>query len=639
MVDHSVTKVKTDFKSFRNRRKVISKYKDPSSGSDDDILAALPPKSTVDIQVALYFRTWETTYRILHEPTFWKEYQSFWSQELSSSDRVTFAVILVLILAIANCLTPKDDVFLGDTTADRQAASELVEICDSWVSRQPIKRLTLTIFQIRCLGVLAKRVNCVKLKQDWVVSGDLLRYALAAGMHRDPSLLASGRISEFEKEMKRRLWATIMELELQTSLESGLQSPLSGLYFDCPAPSNFPDDAFSSASEEMPAGRPIEHFTSASYLNLALKSLPLRIHLNQLLNNPSTDLQYSDILHYDAQIHAMLSALPTWEDDRSIIPSALLRLQLRQFLLILHKNFAKLAPKNKRYVFSFTSCVDSASSMIAIHDDLITKGILALNNLRNDAVRVGLTLSQVVYCNCTHRGPVKLTAPSKSTESHFADVQTHVGDLPSDKGWPLPEAGLMLTSWPEEPFLIKTLCTSSAEILERSRLVLEQKVMRLGTAYMEMWLLSAAVGMLPSAPSPSTSIAFVTNGTDDILSRCRVTLDKFTNLVFRVLALQKDPGNSFSISLRDTMASVSPSDTRTPSLCGIITAGSAIGTTPMSTGRVGPFPNIPIMNMGQEIAQGPKDVLGTFDALQDMQVDLGSWSFPDFWAFDMGGEF
>ncbi len=501
-VDHSITRVKTDFKTFRNRRKVISKFKEVSNGTDEDVLGAIPQKSTVDMQVALYFRTWETTYRILHEPTFWKEYQNFWDQGSTSGDRVTFAVILVLILATTNCLTSKDDYFLGDTTADRQGASDLIEICDAWASRQSIKRLTLSVFQIRCLALLAKRVNCVKLKQDWVASGDLFRYALAAGMHRDPSMLASGRISEYEKEMKKRLWVTIMELELQSSFENGLPSSLNGLYFDSPAPANLPDDAFSTASEEMPASRPIKHFTSASYLNVSLKSLPLRIHLAQLLNNPSSDLQYSDILHYDAQVHTMLSAIPSWEDDRATIPAALCKLQLYQYLLLLHKPFAKLAPKNKRFVYSFTSCVDASSSMIAIHDDLITKGILALNNFRNDSVRVGLTLSQIVYHNCAHRGPVQLTVPPKSTESHFAETTSAFDEHLGGKNWPLPEAGLMLAMWPEEPFLIKTLCTTSAEILERSRLVLEQKVMRLGTAYMEFWLLSAAVGMLPSAPFP-----------------------------------------------------------------------------------------------------------------------------------------
>lgn len=601
---------------------------------------ALPEKSYIDVQVAQYFQTWETSYRILHEPSFWKEYVEFWEQYAGRSGQAGFAVTLLLIVATTKCLGPKDDVFVGDMTADRQAASSLIDLCDSWMNRQPRKRLTLQFFQLQCLALLAKRVNCVKLKQDWVTSGDIFRLALAAGMHRDPSLLASGRISEFEKEMKRRLWITIMEFELQSSLESGLQSSLSGLYFDTPAPSNLPDDSFATDTDEIPASRPSNHFTAASYLVLTSKSLPLRVHLAQLLNNPSTNIQYSDVLHYDAQIHSILSALPSWEDERSTIPSALLHLQLKQYLLILHRPYATLAPNNQRYTYSFTACVDIGSSIIATHDELTARGILALNNFRNDVIRVGLTLSQIVYHNCAKSGPFKpTTAPPPHPESHFADPQSHFGDLPSTKSWGPPDTPLMLSSLPKDSFLSRTLCSSSIEILERTRHIFEQKVMRLGTGYMEFWLLSAAVGMLPSIPSPATSIAYVTNANDDILSRCRTTLDRFTTLTFRVLALQKDPGNSFALSLRDTMASVSPSDGRTPSLsAGIAGAGSGMGTTPMAIGHT-PLSGLPNINLATGINDGDKILTGTFDALQDMQVDMGGWSFPDFWAFDLGGDF
>lgn len=34
-----------------------------------------------------------------------------------------------------------------------------------------------------------------------------------------------------------------------------------------------------------------------------------------------------------------------------------------------------------------------------------------------------------------------------------------------------------------------------------------------------------------------------------------------------------------------------------------------------------------------------KEPYGSFDALHDMQSDLSGWSFPDFWAFDLGGDF
>ncbi|KAL6709655.1 hypothetical protein ACN47E_001083 [Coniothyrium glycines] len=645
-VDHSILRIKEDFKTFRDRRKVLMKERGAVFlGTDEEVFAALPDKNILDIQAALYFQTWETTFRVLHEPSFWKEYNTFWEQQPHNVSQVGFAVALILILAITKCVTPKDDVFIGDTTADRQTASGLIDVCEAWCDRQPRKRLTLLFFQLQCLLLLAKRVNCIKLKQDWIASGDLLRLALATGMHRDPSLLVSGRISEFEKEMKKRLWVTIMELELLSSVENGLQSALTGLYFDSPSPSNLPDDAFSTETQEMPASRPLDHFTTASYLIATLNTIPLRVHLTQLLNDPSSEIRHADVMHYDAQLQSALTTLPRWTGDRARIPSALLQLQLRQFLLILHKPYARLAAKHERFSYSFITIVDAASSIISTHNDLLDQGMLSLNHSRNDVVRVGLTLSGVVYENCARHGPVKSSIPAAHNSSipNLANTNSHFADMPSAKGMALPDNQLWLATLPQSPFLAKTLCTTSVEILEIARRIYEQKVMRLGTGYMEHWLLCAAVGMLPVAPRSSTSNAHFTNASDELLARCRKSLEYFTTLAFRVLALQRDPENSFASSLRVSMASVSPSEGRTPNFRAGQGIRSSIGHAAMSaaSGKA-PFPTTPSfdvdMNTGS-LAATETETSGTFDALQDMQVDLSGWSFPEFWAFDLDGDF
>ncbi|KAF1836768.1 C6 zinc finger domain-containing protein [Decorospora gaudefroyi] len=636
-VDHPIMRVKNDFKTFRDRRKNFEKEQGAMTcGTDSEMLAALPERSVVDVQVSLYFQTWETTYRILHEPSFWKEYRAFWEQGPGDKDRVSFAVMLVLIIAITKCLAPKDDVFVGDTTADRKAASDLIHICEAWIAQQPRKRLTLMVFQLQCLALLAKRVNCIKMKQDWVASGDLLRLALASGMHRDPSLLGDGRISTFDQEMKKRLWVTIMELELQSSVESGLQSGLTGLYFDTPAPANLADEDLSVDTQQVRTTQGSDHFTSASYLVATLRSLPLRIRLTQLLNTPSSDLQYADILHFDAQIHSAISALPSWDNERAAAPSALLALQLRQYLLILHKPYAKLAPIDGRYMYSFTIVVGTCSSIIEIHDKLVSKGDLTLGNLRNDVIRLGLTLSQVVYENCT-RHAVKSSAPlSANSETQYADPQSHFAEVDLNKRWGPPKDTLYLAEFPRESFLARTLCISSLEILERTRQNFEQKVFRLGTGYMEYWLLSAAIGMLPSSPSPATSIAYINNASDDILSRCKKTLDCFTTLTFRVLALQRDADNSLASSLRNTMASVSPSDGRTSSMtAGVFGAGSQLDASATQSS----FIPLKSMGLGETTADGVNGMAGPYDPLQDMQIDMSGWAFPDFWAFDLGGDF
>ncbi|KAJ4987815.1 transcriptional regulatory protein [Stagonosporopsis vannaccii] len=661
-VDNSMSRVKKDFKAFRDRRKVLMKEKIARTyGTDEEIFALLPSKHDVDVQVALYFHTWETTYRILHEPTFWQEYNGFW--ERRDEKQAGFATILILIIAITKCSTVKDDVFVGDSTSDRDAASNLIETCEIWLNRQPRKRLTLPFFQLQCLALLAKRVNCVKLKQDWLTAGDVMRLALSSGMHRDPSLLATGRISEYEKEMKKRLWYTIAELEIQSSIDSGLQSSLTGLYFDTPAPSNLPDEAFSLETKELPAGRPIEHFTSTSYLTVALRSLPLRIHLTKILNDPSSHLQYTDILHYDEQIASTLAELPVWSDARATTPEALLQLQLRQYLLILHKAYARLASTEKRFAYSYTASVDAANSIITTHDDLAAQGSLMLNHFRNDVVRVGMTLSQIAALNCARHDINPAILPPMREQTHFADPNRHIADLALARSVPFSNKGGFAPASPQlylavlpADFLSRTLIKTSIEILERTLQLLERKVMRVGTGYMEYWLLSAAIGMLPPLTPPprtSSSIAHRISHEDEVRERCKAALDRFTGLAFRVLAMQRDPKNSLAVGLRASISGSSPSEARTPSESrGTILSSRAAGsfgtkgvgafannTSHSSQGMIGDIP-FPSMNGGAGSSMTGSDVMdGTFDTLEDMGVDLSGWTFPDFWTFDLAGDF
>lgn len=655
-------RLKKDFKSFRERRKLLNKEKSARTyGTDEEVLALLPSKHDVDIEAANYFQTWETTYRILHEPIFWQEYNAFWSVRPGDNKQAGFAVILLLIIAITKCLPVKDDLFVGDSTSDRDAASNIIETCETWINRQPRKRLTLPFFQIQCLSLLAKRTNCVKLKQDWLTAGDVVRLALASGMHRDPSLLATGRISEYEKEMKKRLWYTIAELEIQSSLDSGLQSSLTNLYFDTPAPSNLPDEIFSLETNTLPASRPLHQFTSSSYLNIALQSLPLRIHLTKVLNDPSSQLQYADVLHYDEQIASAIAEIPNWTETRGTIPMALLGLQLRQYLLVLHKPYAKQALKTQ-YRYSFTTSIEAASSIMSTHDDLASQGILVLNHFRNDIIRAGMTLSQVAALNCTRSEIQTLALPPMRDQTQFADPVEHIMDLPTNipgasfsnkGGFAPPSSHLYLADLPRD-LLPRTLVKTCIEILERTLYLFERKVMRLGTGYMEYWLLSAAVGMLPPLippPRTSSSIPHRMDNEEEVRERCRIALNRFTSLAMRIVGMQRDANNSLAAGLRASMSVTSPSEARTPSESrGTILSSRAAGSFGMkgvgafvnsvnysSSGGIGDMPFPP--SNGEDRSKGADIMDSTFDPLEDMGVDLSGWTFPDFWTFDLAGDF
>ncbi|PVI03787.1 hypothetical protein DM02DRAFT_217857 [Periconia macrospinosa] len=621
-------RVRNDFKAFRERKKILRQEQQINftNGPDDEIFRLLPEKTIVDQQMTKYFRSWETSYRILHEPTFWKDYQKFWERSSNDKFATIFAVILLYIGVITKCDTPNDmNVFVGDSSADRDDASNIVVSCDAWLALQPRKQFTLNFFQIHCLSVLAKRVNCLRLKQDWVNTGEVMRLALATGLHRNPSLIACGRISEYEKEMRRRLWVTIAELELQSSIDSGLQSSLCGLYFDAQPPANLPDDVFSPDMPQIPAGRPTEYFTSASYLSVTLKSLPLRVHLLQLLNNPTNNLRYSDVLHYDSQIASLLSSIPTWEDPRSLIASSLLSLQLRQFLLILHRPYARLAAKHQQYSYSLTVCVDASSALIASYETLVSKGLLALNHARNDILRAGITLSQAVYYNCTlHTNPSpKSESPGSNQPLHPMDIGTAaMGKVPFQSKIEVKVANL-----PKHNHFARILCVTALELLEKVRELFEAKLLRLGTGYVEYWLLCAAIAFMPPPnPTSAPEASSPEHTAEDLRARCRNAMERVVSLCFRILALQKDPQNGFSTALRTLALTPSPS-APTPAAAMSYVSGDSSSISP----------NIPGPS-GMAAALTDEQNLGVFlNNLQDMPFDPSGWEFTNFWDFDMDG--
>src|SRR5689334_7814729 len=68
------------------------------------LLRLIPDRQTTDSLVRCYIDTFETTYRILHVPTFLRQYESIWKDppEFTSS----FLVVLLLVMAVVNPVSP-----------------------------------------------------------------------------------------------------------------------------------------------------------------------------------------------------------------------------------------------------------------------------------------------------------------------------------------------------------------------------------------------------------------------------------------------------------------------------------------------------------------------------------------------------
>lgn len=361
--------------------------------SDGYLLNLLPGKETVDYLVKLYFESFETTYRVLHLPSFWEEYGRFRQDPKKGS--MGFVAILLLIVSLVNCLSSQEEHGRVKGFSSHEVWVSRIEACEIWLDSQSQKHLNLANFQIHCLLLLSKQMIMMKEKQAWTSAATLLSFSMSAGLHRDPSLL-SGRITTFDQEMRRRLWGTIVELEIEASIDRGVRPFSSDLPFDCPPPSNLDDHEFGMTTEQLPKERPSVNYTATSFLCKSHNSRPYRTALISIINNPKSNLQYDDVMFHEGKLVQMIKELSSWghadvSSGHLTTPRALLEIQLRQLLLLLHSPWARQTESNPRCSYSRMVCFNAAKFILDQYSILTKSGNYTLLILRNDVVRAALS--------------------------------------------------------------------------------------------------------------------------------------------------------------------------------------------------------------------------------------------------------
>ncbi|KAK4462917.1 hypothetical protein QBC42DRAFT_325978, partial [Cladorrhinum samala] len=259
----------------------------------------LPPKDVADELVECYLRTIEPIYRILHIPTFKNEYEALWSS--TSAPDTSFVIQVKLVLAI------------GATTYDstfslRAQAVRWVYEGQTWLSAPEFKhRLGIQSIQSTILLLFARDATGIGEDLLWTSVGSLVRTAMYMGLHRDSAGLPP-TMTLLAKETRRRLWNTILELAVQSSMACG-GAPLIGLDdFDTEAPGNFDDDQLTNEGTATPAENP-DRFTQATVSIALRKTFPQRLAIASFLNDIYSGGTYQETLRLDTELRAAYKTL------------------------------------------------------------------------------------------------------------------------------------------------------------------------------------------------------------------------------------------------------------------------------------------------------------------------------------------
>jgi hypothetical protein len=379
---------------------VIKEWIEKPPSQDEIILEhLLPPENVTNALVLLYVDHFEQLHRIIHIPVFKREYAEFWVP--GRPRRPTMIALVLSMMSISCCASVRSSASTPIPSRYQSMTMQWISACDMWLT-QNFKNRKLVHYEVSCLVYLAKRMNMVKKKGFWKDTGSLIQNAIMDGLHCDPCLDVD---NSYIREMKRRIWVTVRELDLQNSFEFGLPTLLHNIDSDVAASANLHDEDFDEDSIGLPISKPLSKYTCTSYQSHSSRSWKLRLEISRRLFSTGTSeiLSYDDVMRYTYEIIQEIYCLPPWDSDveqgnhipkSAILTYAFLRFQLTECILALHRPY--LHRDDKRFWLSENVCYDMSQNILFLNRKLADLGIQSLTLLREDLLLASLNLTRIV---------------------------------------------------------------------------------------------------------------------------------------------------------------------------------------------------------------------------------------------------
>ncbi|RHZ51488.1 putative C6 transcription factor [Aspergillus thermomutatus] len=202
--------------------------------------------------------------------------------------------------------------------------------------------------------------------------GLTIRLAMRMGYHRDPRNFP--KISAFEGEMRRRMWAVVSHLDTLISFQVGLPRAIQAWQHDVELPRNLYDQDFDKNTEELPLSRPETERTSLCYTRAKGRVMSVFGRISDLAysREPVTYEQTLEIDRHLEEAHDQIpSILRIRPMEQSITdPSDLI---LNRFTLeilyqkcrcVLHRRYLAEFHDNMRYAYSRWVCMTAAKQIL-----------------------------------------------------------------------------------------------------------------------------------------------------------------------------------------------------------------------------------------------------------------------------------
>lgn len=380
----------------------------------------LPPKPYCDRLVSIYCEYFERTFRILHIPTFLRRYEEIWTNE--QADIYTSSSIIPELTAVMTMAYYMDDSqhFGDDRNHRTYLKGTAVDLIQAWLDELGRKQRTeISTLQVEVLLLLSRSLRGIQPEQLWSATGALVRSAMVMGLNVDPAIVAG--ITPYMSEMRRRLWATILEVDLQASMFCGMPLVIPEVNQNSVVPSNLNDADFEESSTTLPAPSSLDAYTDSLYQVVLASSLPQRMKALSVVQHSTPDIQEG--FRLGKKVEECLARKPhalslSTNDNPSVDGGALShrvlldlymrRPVIRLYMALIHGSSAQSITNKAILIDLEKHCLESSQAILA-YQDLFTlpRSVKTASNLwaqqnwfynacKMDVLWAALTICQAV---------------------------------------------------------------------------------------------------------------------------------------------------------------------------------------------------------------------------------------------------
>lgn len=344
----------------------------------------------------------------IHVPTFQKEYEEFWLRPTEKS--FTWISLLYSIMALSVSLYHRGSELLSSTMEDslrswtifrKRSAQCLIQA--NYITPGRYKGEALLFYSLTEFY----RSQDTQIGVSYLL-GITIRLTMRMGYHRDPRHYPM--LSALDGEMRRRLWALLVQLDTLSSFQAGVPRTIQPWQYDTELPSNLLDTDFDKNTVKLPPGRPQSEGTACSYTRTKSHIMSVFGHITDLAFSREHS-SYDDIMEIDRRLETAHDMVPSCLEIRPMTqciadPAEVtmrrfaLELLYQTARLVLHRRY--IAETNPKFAYSRSVCLAAARDALQYHTEVWTEfmpgGQLYAERYFLNSLQNSFLLSAMILC-------------------------------------------------------------------------------------------------------------------------------------------------------------------------------------------------------------------------------------------------